>query len=149
VHQEPKRMDPEAVLQQTRTQLGRKADYLHRAQYLDVDAVQFDRWREQLCPICFYLPVRIAGQAMTERPCGICGRFVMYGNTATDVLCPECAQRHELCKRCGADIDLRHNRKLEPWPIDASLGPAEKPAPEPKPPTVMILPNRRGGIYTT
>lgn len=142
-------MDPAAVLQLTRSQLGRKADYLSRAQYLDVDACEHDRRREQLCPMCFYLPVRLAGQAMTERPCGICGRHVMYGSTATDVLCPECAQQHELCKRCGADLDLRQNRKLEPWPIDASLGPAEKPAPEPKPPTVTILPRRRGGIYTT
>lgn len=124
MYQAAKRMDPEAVLQQTRRQLGRKADYLYKAQYLDADVNLLDRWDEQLCQLCFYLPDQIAGHAMTERPCGICGRHVTYGSTLTDVLCLSCAVKHELCKRCGADIDLDHNQEREPWPIDASLGPA-------------------------
>lgn len=31
--------------------------------------------------------------------------------TNVDVLCVDCARRAQLCKHCGADIDLKNRRK--------------------------------------
>lgn len=51
---------------------------------------------------------------MTTQPCMCCYKPVMYGSTATDALCMDCAREHDLCKRCGGDIELRTRRK--DWP---------------------------------
>ena len=52
---------------------------------------------------------------MTTRPCAICHKDVLYGSTCTDVLCDECAKLHDLCKHCGADRELRRNRRKFAW----------------------------------
>ena len=69
------------------------------------------RQSQGLCKFCFYFMFsRIGGAAMTERPCGICNKVVMYGSTATDKLCLACAKENCLCKQCGADSELRVRR---------------------------------------
>lgn len=71
------------------------------------------RLAEQNCKCCFY-GSRIGGATITTQPCMCCHKPVMYGSTATDALCMDCAREHYLCKRCGGDIGLRTRRK--DWP---------------------------------
>lgn len=74
------------------------------------------------CRLCFYVWVsRIGGAAITTQPCGVCGKEVMYGSTATDKLCPFCAVKHQLCKQCGADVELRPRRKYKEVVFDTAL----------------------------
>jgi len=69
-----------------------------------------DRHVEQLCPVC-YVNGRIGGSRSTSRPCGLCDHIITSGSTDVDALCPTCADANMLCKRCGADIDLKNRRK--------------------------------------
>jgi hypothetical protein len=63
---------------------------------------------------------------MTTRPCAICNKDVLYGSTCTDVLCDKCAKLHDLCKHCGADRELRRNRRKFGWiPPAAPLPPTD------------------------
>lgn len=64
------------------------------------------------CRACFYSSSRIGGAAMTSQPCGICEKDQMYSSTCTDVVCIDCARLHQICKECGADVELRPRRKL-------------------------------------
>lgn len=88
-------------------------DQLERAKRLTEDTFKKERLAEQNCKCCFY-GSRIGGAAMTTQPCMCCHKPVMYGSTATDALCMDCARENELCKRCGGDIELRTRRK--DWP---------------------------------
>lgn len=73
-----------------------------------------ERKEKAECKRCFYVHnARIGGATMTEQPCGICGVSQMYGSTATDKICKKCAIENELCKYCGADMELRPRRKYE------------------------------------
>ena len=77
------------------------------------DTKKADRLKHHECKACFYSS-RIGGAAMTTRPCMSCGSDEMYGSTATDVLCIACATKHELCRHCGGDLEMRTRRK--DWP---------------------------------
>lgn len=77
------------------------------------DARKNERLKRHECKACFYAS-RIGGAAMTTRPCMSCGSEEMYGSTATDVLCMDCATKHGLCKHCGGDLEMRTRRK--DWP---------------------------------
>lgn len=82
----------------------RKSIENHERLKFDVD--RDARLDANLCPQCHYLHKhRIGGRAMTTQPCGICGEDVMYTSTATDKLCPKCAEKNGLCKQCGALVD--------------------------------------------
>ncbi len=96
----------------SRAQVQRVLDH---AQDLLTDPHQTDRLAAQLCKACFYGPPRMGGAAMTTQPCMCCGTDQMYGSTNTDVLCQPCAQAHDLCKHCGADLELRADRTA--WPV--------------------------------
>ena len=85
------------------------------AKRLAEDTDKAKRIAEQQCKCCFY-GGRIGGAAMTTQPCMCCHKPVMYGSTATDALCMDCAIENDLCKRCGGDIDLRARRKNWPEP---------------------------------
>jgi len=79
------------------------------------DPQKKERLGKSLCRTCFYLHNRrIGGAAMTSQPCGVCAVSVTYCSTATDDLCLDCALKHELCKQCGADVQLRPRRVFEP-----------------------------------
>ena len=79
------------------------------------DTSKNDRLKKQECKACFYSS-RVGGSAMTNRECMSCGEDVLYGSTATGVLCDSCARTHDLCKQCGGDINLRERRKEWPKP---------------------------------
>ena len=73
------------------------------------------RAQSGLCKLCHYVhTARIGGCAMTYQPCGICGEDQLYSSTATDKLCLPCAKKHQLCKRCTADVCLRPRRIFKP-----------------------------------
>ncbi len=88
------------------------------AKKLSTDEERTERLNECLCLSCFYLRrVRIGGAAMTSKECATCDTVMQFSSTATDMLCPPCAKENALCKRCGADIELKQRRK--PYPFEA------------------------------
>jgi hypothetical protein len=91
------------------TRLGRES--LERLRKLVEDPESSARREAQECVLCYY-SARIGGAAITERDCGGCGAPQQFMNTATDVLCRDCAKAYGLCKHCGADVALKPRRKL-------------------------------------
>jgi hypothetical protein len=91
------------------------------AEKLNTDPDKEKRLEAQRCLSCFYF-VAIVGQAFTDANCACCGKHERYSNTSTDLLCVECACRDNLCKHCGADINLNNDRKH--WPTDNAAGDA-------------------------
>lgn len=83
------------------------------AQDIAHDVRHEQRHEAQLCKACFYRTA-LGGAAMTRRPCACCEEQQMYGSTNTNVLCKLCARIHGLCTRCGADVELRTQRRN--WP---------------------------------
>jgi hypothetical protein len=102
------------LLQRTRSASRRFEGVLAMARRLTEDPEKGARQARQYCKPCYY-EERLAGQAITEQPCACCSKPQTYASTLTDVLCLECAREHELCKRCGADIEIRIDRKV--WPV--------------------------------
>lgn len=86
-------------------------DALRRAKELQEDPRKEERLKKHECKACFYLRGRIGAAAMTRQDCGICGKEQMFGSSCTDVICPECAKANQLCRRCGADLELRTRRR--------------------------------------
>jgi hypothetical protein len=71
------------------------------------------RKEECLCAVCFYLDkYRVGGAAITNSNCSYCMKETFFSSTCTDDFCLECAQELKICKRCGADMDLKDRRKL-------------------------------------
>jgi len=110
-----KKLDMYNVQFQTSTCNSYLRNLLQEAESIKTDDDKKNRLEKSECKMCFYRKGRIGGCAMTEQPCGICGIPVMYGSTCTDVLCLNCAKEHELCKHCGADRELRANRRKFNW----------------------------------
>jgi hypothetical protein len=69
------------------------------------------RLADQECVICYYSG-KIGGAAMTDSHCGICDTTMHFGSTNVDRLCTVCAEKHKLCKHCGADMDYKNRNKL-------------------------------------
>ncbi len=69
------------------------------------------RHKKQECPVCYYNPDRIGGAAITTGVCGLCEAEKIFANTCVDVLCLDCAKKHNLCHHCGGDIDCKARRK--------------------------------------
>lgn len=100
---------------------------LRLAEHLRDDPSKDKRIAAGLCVVCFYADGRIGGAAMTSQPCGACGEVQQYGNTCTDALCLACATKHNLCKHCGGDSELRPRRR--DWPtFDPTPAPDTDPA---------------------
>lgn len=78
--------------------MGRMSMYLE-------DTEREDRRKAQLCKVCFYLRDSIGGRAFTPYRCKMCGKEYMHSNTDVPTLCPDCAEKHELCMRCGGRFD--------------------------------------------
>ena len=88
-------------------------DYVEASLRWMRDPEQKERRKAGECKTCYYIHhSRMGGAAMTTRPCGICHMPVTYSSTNTDKLCMDCAQTHQLCKHCGADVLLRPRRKF-------------------------------------
>ncbi len=97
------------------TMMAREWMYSHlkTAEKIHNDTDRDRRKAEQLCATCFYLRKgSIAGQAITVQPCGLCAAPQTYSSTATDALCMGCAIGHCLCKKCGADVELKQRTAL-------------------------------------
>jgi len=133
------RIDLSSVNRNTSRALTQGAEIMALADAYEQDADRYERWKDQLCCACFYLRRgRLAGQAFTDRPCGVCGVSMTFPTTATDALCPECSKKLKLCKRCGADIELRKRRKLDvPKPAEVETGTVEETTV-----TMMLLPKK-------
>lgn len=92
------------------------SDLIKRAEKAQNDSEKDVRLSKQLCISCHYILGRIGGAAMTQQPCACCLEGQWYGSTVTDELCLDCAKKHNLCKRCGGDIDMRQGRRKWPEP---------------------------------
>lgn len=91
----------------------RERSMRNRLAAFDSDREEATRLKQAYCKSCYYLMAgAMAGQAMTQRPCGLCARDVMHGNTNCPVLCLACAQAKGLCRMCGGDITGRKRRNL-------------------------------------
>lgn len=117
-------------------------EILESARSFEADSNKRYRLEKHECKTCFYFRSnRIGGAAMTTQPCAICSEAMLFGNTATSLICLNCAKQHKLCRHCGADSELRPKRRL---PVPTS--PAD-PKPEEKTdqaPTMHLLPLRKG-----
>lgn len=81
---------------------------------IDNDPQKKERIKDCKCKICFYQKGgRIGGAAMTQADCAFCGNSMMFGSTAVDKMCPDCAAKADLCKICGADMNYVNKRKRE------------------------------------
>jgi len=56
------------------------------------------------CSMC-WSPHAVSGRAMTPFVCERCGRSAMHSNTDVPRFCKECAQRYNMCCRCGGPVD--------------------------------------------
>lgn len=102
-----KKFDIEEVRYRTMMQKSRLESY----QKLLTDPDKIKRISEQECVICYY-GSKIGGAAMTNSNCGLCDTVMRFGSTCVDKLCKDCADKHKLCKHCGADINYKNRNKL-------------------------------------
>jgi hypothetical protein len=71
------------------------------------DSESESRLKLQLCKRCFYLRKgSIACQAFCDQDCGICGKTNTFSSSETDVLCFPCSKAHELCIKCGCNLNM-------------------------------------------
>ena len=117
MEQRPAVMSKSLMVRETERSKSRVESWIKLAEEVSSDAKHDLRVKKCECKACFYAS-RVGGAAMTERACMCCGAVTLYGSTATDVLCQECAEKHSLCKHCGGDLELRIRRKN--WP-DAEI----------------------------
>lgn len=113
MRQKPMIMTPYNIQMSTTMAKKRIESTLRLADSLRSDPEKENRIKTQFCLCCYYYTA-VAGQALTQRECGICGEDQMYGNTNADALCISCAKENSLCKHCGGDLDLRDKRRNFP-----------------------------------
>lgn len=71
------------------------------------------RKARNLCAVCFYIDkTRVAGRAITESNCSYCMKATTFPSTETDEFCVDCAKSFVICKRCGAELDLKDPAKV-------------------------------------
>ena len=70
-----------------------------------------ERLKRHECVRCFYAG-RYGGSMVVTVECAVCAAPLTFGNTCADLLCEGCARERGLCRRCGADMDLKNRRKL-------------------------------------
>lgn len=95
------------------------------------------RWKEDkeaekrreacLCKTCYYIyGSALAGQAFTQRPCGVCAGTITHSDTACPVICDACSKKTRLCKRCGGDRELRQRKGEIKFTVTVAPPPVEK-----------------------
>jgi len=98
---------PKTIADATHIAAERINHVIAQADEVSRDPQQAARLTEALCRCCFYLRKSlIAGARVTSRPCASCEQIMTFGSTATDVLCPSCATRQGLCKKCGGSVNI-------------------------------------------
>lgn len=85
----------------------------NRLARLEQDVERGERIRRHECPSCYYLVIRICGQAFTQYKCGWCFCEFHWHNTCVPRFCAPCGEKLGICVRCGADVHLRSRRTLE------------------------------------
>lgn len=89
-------------------------EWIANAERAFADLDRAKRVARHECRWCFYARgSRIAGQAITTKPCDSCGEIETYPTTGTNRVCRPCGERLGICVLCAADIDLVDRRKLE------------------------------------
>ena len=83
---------------------------MHLAKLLVKDPSKESRLEKQLCIPCNYSQ-RVGGASITYTKCGICSQEMNFPSTSVDVICKDCAIKNNLCKCCGADINLKNRLK--------------------------------------
>ncbi len=79
-----------------------------------LDANKEKRLKEFECKSCYYFRRGgMAGQAFWNWSCAVCGEDQMHHNTNTPRVCFSCCDTHQLCQRCGGDIEQR--RRKQKW----------------------------------
>lgn len=107
-----KKIDLYAVQFQTTQMIIYVRGIIELAKNLAEDTDRVTRLKESLCPACYYSKDGvIVGQSFIRWNCGICQKEGCDGHPMHS-LCEACAMAHGLCKRCGADLDLKVRRKL-------------------------------------
>ena len=106
----PYPVSPRSAVTSTMMSASQVTSTLKLADNLRDDPDKDKRLAAHRCLPCHYI-VRLAGQAFTQQPCGICLVDQTYPSTSTDVLCLPCASARELCKHCGGDLHLRTDRR--------------------------------------
>jgi hypothetical protein len=64
-----------------------------------------NRLKDHTCRYCFYHPPKMALQAFTNSNCKDCEVTMSFPSSLTDDFCKPCAERNEVCKHCGAEMD--------------------------------------------
>lgn len=105
MRQPPKVMSEENIRSSTEAAKAKVKDLCDIAKNITTDNLKIERLKRHECRACFYTS-RFGGAAVTIRSCMSCGKDEEYGSTATDVLCLDCAKKHNLCKHCGGDINM-------------------------------------------
>lgn len=89
---------------------------INLAKMLVDDPRKAERIKSQECSVCFY-STKVGGAAMASTNCAICSAETLFSSTAVDILCAGCASKNNLCKCCGADIDLKNRRKPRDYEV--------------------------------
>lgn len=116
----PAEMTPANMHRATRTGLDIIQEMQERLLNMTADPLKTQRLNVCKCVVCYYRGPRIAGAAITRRPCMRCKTVLNFGSTKTDVLCNSCASDTGLCVECGADVNLVIR---EEWPKPFYVGP--------------------------
>ena len=122
MQQRPAVMNNGNMIGATERARARVKEWACLAEEVASDTRKAERLKRHVCKSCFYSSW-IGGAAMTARPCMSCASAEMYCSTATDVLCMVCATKHELCKHCGGDLEMRSRRKNWPETPNTSINP--------------------------
>jgi len=91
------------------------AGILDRAKRLQEDPQRAERLAEQECRSCFYLARGgMVQPGFTKSDCVCCSKTMEFSTTRADRTCMPCAHEHQLCKRCGGDIEMNKDRTHYP-----------------------------------
>ncbi len=105
-------LDHQRVKEQTYRNVENGEIQVHRAAAYMIDSEREKRIAQRSCRYCFHFRGgEMSGQAFTNWACGVCGKENMHPNTGTPKVCAKCSCAHELCVRCGGDIEGRYKHK--------------------------------------
>jgi hypothetical protein len=82
-----------------------------------LDSEKKSRLGAQECKVCYYIrgPV-VAGQSFSSHPCknSECDEETKHCNTDVPEYCRDCATKYGICRRCGADAELKERKSIKP-----------------------------------
>jgi NADH pyrophosphatase NudC (nudix superfamily) len=105
MEKEFRKWDEDLIDYKTTSNQMRVNELKKKIKYYDDDPFVKKRRSEQECKVCTYINSNLAGQAITDSYCGICGKKMTFPTTDTDKVCKECAKENGLCKHCGGRMD--------------------------------------------